>query len=99
LLGYAVCAGAWLIGRAMHLAGERRAKTLIGAGNRKAALGTMAAVTMGRVWLVALAILLVGLHEREAGLAAAVMTMALVTLYFAGQGIGYLFEPEAEEQA
>jgi hypothetical protein len=94
MLGYVVCAAAWLAGRALHLAAERRAKTLLARGNRKGALGTMGAATLGRVWIVALAILLVGLGDHKAGLAAAVLAAALVTAYFAGQGIAYVLEPE-----
>jgi hypothetical protein len=45
---------------------------------------------------MALAVLLVGLAEREAGLAAAVLVAVLFTVSFAAQGIVHLFdEPEA----
>jgi len=94
LVGYAVCGGAWLVGRAAHLAAERHAATALAEGNRRGALGTMAAATLGRVWLVALAVLLVGLSNEDAGLAAALLAAAVVTAYFAGQGLARLFEPE-----
>jgi hypothetical protein len=94
ILGYVVCAGAWLTGRALHLAAERRAKAALAKGNRKGALGTMGAATLGRVWLVALAILLVGLADRKAGLAGALLAVVVVTSYFAAQGIAYVLEPE-----
>ena len=90
MLGYAVCAAAWLAGRAMHLAAERRAASTLARGNRTGALGTIAAATLARVWLVALAILLVGLAEREAGLAAAVLAAVLVTCHLAGQAVSKL---------
>jgi hypothetical protein len=93
MLGYAVCAAAWLAGRGMHVAAERHAASSIARGNRRSALGAIAAATLGRVWLVALAILLVGLAEREAGLAAAVLAAAVVTAYLCGQGIARLLEP------
>jgi hypothetical protein len=96
VIGYAVCACAWLVGRWMHIAAERRAAASLGRGQRKNAMGTLAAATLGRVWLLTMAILLVGLADREAGLAAAVLAAAVVTLYFAGQGIGRLLEPEEE---
>ena len=96
ILGYVVCAAAWLAGRAMHLAAERSATASLGRGRRRNAMGTMAAATLGRVWLLALAILIVGLADRESGLAAAVLAAAVVTVYFAGQGIGRLLEPEEE---
>ncbi len=94
ILGYLVCGGAWLVGRAAHHAAERRAKASLAAGNRRVALGVMAVATLGRVWLVVLAILLVGLADREAGLAAALLGVAVVTAYFIGQGLAHLLEPE-----
>src|SRR5437763_9479316 len=90
ILGYVVCAAAWLAGRALHAAAERRARSALSHGNRKGALGTMGAATLGRVWLVALAILLVGLADRKAGLAGALLAVAVVTTYFAAQGIAYM---------
>jgi hypothetical protein len=93
MLGYAVCAGAWLLGRGLHLLAERHAAASLRDGNRRGALGVMAMAKLGRVWLVALAILLVGLSEREAGLAAALLAAALVTAMLAGQGLARLFEP------
>jgi uncharacterized membrane protein YkgB len=59
-------------------------------------MGTIAATTLGRVWLMALAVLLAGLAEREAGLASGVLLAALFTISFAAQGIAHLFdEPQA----
>lgn len=95
LAGYAVCALVWIAQRTIQWAAERRAQTSLEAGNRKGAMGVVAATTMGRVWLVALAILLVGkLAERADGLAAAVLTLVLVTVYFAGLGMAKLLEPD-----
>jgi hypothetical protein len=94
LLGYAVCAGAWLVGRAIHLAAERHVARSLASGNRRSALGAMAAATLGRVWLVALAILLVGLAEREAGLAGAVLAAALVTVHLGARAVERLLAPE-----
>lgn len=97
LLGWATCAVAWGAGRATHLAAERRAKALLAEGNRRNAMGLMAAASLGRVWVLALAVLLVGLlASRPAGLSAAVLAVAVVTLYFAGQAISrFFFPPEA----
>ena len=58
-------------------------------------MGIVAATTLGRVWLMATAVLLVGLlAEREDGLAAAVLVVVLFTVSFAAQGLAHLFEPE-----
>jgi len=86
LLGYAAAAAAWLTARGLGVAADRRAARALAAGDRRAALGTIAAATLGRVWLVALAVLLVGLlGEREDGLAAALLALALVTTYLGGR--------------
>jgi putative exporter of polyketide antibiotics len=94
MLGYAVAAGAWLAARAIQLGAERRARGALAAGNRRGAMGAIAFARMGRVWLVALAVLLVGIAEREAGLAAAVLSAALFTVYLAGQGLAHLANRE-----
>ena len=47
-------------------------------------------------WLVALAVLLVGVAEREAGLAAALLSVVLFTVYLAGQGIAHVLSPEGD---
>jgi hypothetical protein len=82
MLGYAVCAAAWVAQHGVLAAAERSSRAALAAGDRRRALGITAAATLGRLWLVTLAILLVGLlAEREDGLAAAVLTLALVTVH------------------
>jgi hypothetical protein len=97
LLGYAVGAVAWLAQRGIQILATRRAGTELAAGNRQRAMGIVAATTLGRVWLMATAVLLVGLAEREAGLCAAILVLALFTVSFAAQGLAHLFgEPEGQ---
>lgn len=96
MLGYAVAAAAWLAAAAIQLAAERHVKGALASGRRNSALGALAAATLGRVWLVALAILLVGLSDRESGLAAAVLAAVLVTVHLAGLAIGRLIEADRE---
>jgi hypothetical protein len=93
LLGYVVAAAAWLAQRAIQIAALRRVTHAAERGDRRAALGTMAGATLGRVWLIALAVLLVGLAEREAGLAAALLSAALFTVYLGTQFVTRLLEP------
>jgi putative exporter of polyketide antibiotics len=57
----------------------------------------MGASTLGRVWLIALAVLIVGLVEREAGLAAALLSVALFTLYLGSRVFERLLYPEGGE--
>jgi uncharacterized membrane protein YkgB len=96
LLGFAAGAAAWLVQRRIQVVASRRANAELAAGRRQRAMATIAATTLGRVWLMATAVLIAGLVEREAGLASAVLVAVLFTVSFAAQGIAHLFEePEA----
>lgn len=100
MLGFAAGAAAWLAQRAIQMVAARRASTELAGGNRQRAMGVIAATTLGRVWLMATAVLLVGLAERQAGLAAAVLVAVLFTISFAAQGLSHLFgEPEGQGAA
>jgi hypothetical protein len=94
MLGYVVAAAAWLAQRGIQLVATRRVRSSMAGGDRRAALGIMGATTLARVWLIALAVLIVGLVEREAGLAAALLSAALFTLYFGSQVLDRLLHPE-----
>jgi hypothetical protein len=96
LLGYAAAAAAWLGQHAiLALAGKASASALA-RGERNRALGIVGISTLGRVWLVTLAILLVGLlGEREDGLAAAVLALALVTVHLGCTALEKLMYPGA----
>ncbi|MBK5218594.1 MAG: hypothetical protein JJE35_02225 [Thermoleophilia bacterium] len=97
MLGYAVGAAVWLIQRFVQVYATKRAATELAAGNRQKAMGIVAATTLGRVWLMATAVLLVGIAEREAGLSAAILVLVLFTVSFAAQGLAHLFgEPEGQ---
>jgi hypothetical protein len=98
LLGYVVAAAVWLAQRAVQVYAARRSAAELRAGNRQKAMGVIAATTLGRVWLMATTVLLVGLAEREAGLAAAVLLLALFTISFAAQGLSHLFADSPEGQ-
>jgi len=96
MLGFAVAVAAWLAQRGIQAVAGRRAAAELAAGRRQRAMAIVASTTLGRVWLMALAVLLTGLAEREAGLASAILLAALFTVSFAAQGIAHLFdEPEA----
>ncbi len=97
LLGYAAAAVVWLLQRGVQMIVAGRVKNELKAGNRQKAMGLAAMTTLGRVWLMATAVLLVGLAEREAGLAAAVLVLVLFTVSFAAQGLSHLFaSPEGQ---
>lgn len=97
MLGYAVGAAAWLAQRGIQTLAARRSKRELAAGNRQKAMGIVAGTTLGRVWLMATAVLLVGLAQREAGLDSALLLLVLFTVSFAAQGIAHLLEPEGQE--
>jgi hypothetical protein len=98
LLGYAVAAAAWLTQRGIQMLAQRRMKQELAAGNRQKAMGIVAGSGLGRVWLMATSVLLVGIAEREAGLAAAILLLALFTLSFAAQGLTHLLDDQPEGQ-
>ena len=85
MLGYAVGAGAWIIQRGVQVALLRRAAAT---EDPRTLVGITAASMIGRGWLCAIAIFLVGiLSSDEAGLAAALLVIALFTIYFSVQMI------------
>lgn len=98
LLGYAVAAAAWLAQRGIQALANRRMRQELAAGNRQKAMGFIAGSTLGRVWLMATAVLLVGIAERQSGLAAGVLLAALFTISFAAQGLAHLFDDHPEGQ-
>ena len=93
LLGWAGAAGAWLVQRGVQHLIERRARA---ANDPRTVAGLMTGSMIARGWIVAGTIFAVGLSEREAGLAAAILTIAVFTFYFAGQLIARPFEGEAQ---
>jgi hypothetical protein len=83
LTGYAVGAGAWIVQRIIQVVLLRRAAA---AEDPRTLVGITAASMIGRGWLCAIAIFLVGiLDSDDAGLAAALLVIALFTVYFTVQ--------------
>ncbi len=79
LAGWGVGAGAWCVQRGLQLYTNRRARA---ADDPRTVVGVLAGSMIARGWLVAIAIFLVGLNDNHAGLAAAVLVIALFTVYF-----------------
>lgn len=97
MLGYAAAAAAWVAQHVILAFAQRAAAAALRRGDRRRALGAIGAATLGRVWLVTLAILLVGLlADREDGLAAAVLGFALVSVHFGALGFERLLYPEEQ---
>jgi hypothetical protein len=79
MLGYAVGGGIWIIQRGLQAWLTRKAETK---DDVKTSVGILAGSIVGRGWLVALTIFAVGVNNNDAGLAAAVLVIALFTVYF-----------------
>jgi hypothetical protein len=89
LLGWAGATGAWLVQRGVQHVIERRAKA---SDDPRTVASLMTGSMLARGWLVAGTIFVVGLSDREAGLAAAILAIVVFTFYFTGQLIARPFE-------
>lgn len=96
LAGWAVGGGAWAIQRGLQEYLERRASA---SKDPRAVVGLLAGSMIARGWFVAIAVFLVGLSDNEAGLAAAVLVIALFTLYFTVRMILRPFEMDTASPA
>jgi len=94
IAGYLVVAGVWAVQYAIEFATDRAVARAAAAGDRKTAMGWIGATTLARVWIVALAVLLVGvISSKDAGLAAAVLSLILFTVHLASRVLGRLIAP------
>lgn len=91
LLGWAGAAFGWLVQRVVQHLLEKRARE---SDDLRTVAGLLTASMIARGWLVAGSIFAVGLAEREAGLAAAVLAITLFTFYFTGNMISRPFEEQ-----
>lgn len=97
MLAWIVVAAVWLVCLGVEAYTERRVRRELAAGNRRDAMGLVAATTLSRVWLIALAVLLVGLlSERETGLVAALLSAVLFTVHFGGRFLARAMTPPEE---
>jgi hypothetical protein len=96
MLGYAAGAAAWLAQRGVQWLAQRRSGEALKAGNRQRAMGIIAATTLGRVWLMATIVLVVGIAQRTAGLSSALLLAGLFTISMGTSGLAYLLEPESQ---
>jgi hypothetical protein len=85
LLGWAGATAAWLLQRGAQSALARRAAA---SRNPHTAAGVLSASLLGRLWFLVLAVLGVGLIDREAGLAAAVLTAIVFQAWFTAFMLG-----------
>lgn len=89
LLGWGACSGVWVAQRAVQSLVLRRAA---GSRSPRTVAGLLGVSMVARVWVVAVAILLAGLAEREAGLPAAVYAVVLFQVWFTAMMISRTLE-------
>ena len=82
MTGYLVVAGVWLALYGIEIGANRAIAGAVARRDRKAAMGWLGATGLARAWIVALAVLVVGLAAgKDAGLAAAVLSLILFTAH------------------
>jgi hypothetical protein len=89
MLGYAGAAGGWLVQRGVQTLIEGRARA---SDDPRTVAGLLTGSMIARGWIVAGSIFVVGMVEREAGLSAAILAVALFTVYFSGRMVSRPFE-------
>jgi hypothetical protein len=82
MTGYLVVAGVWLVLYGVEIGANRAIASAVERRDRRAAMGWLGATGLARAWIVALAVLIVGLVAgKHAGLAAAVLAAILFTVH------------------
>jgi hypothetical protein len=82
MTGYLVVAGVWIVMYGIEIAANRAIAGAVERRDRRAAMGWLGATGLARAWIVALAVLIVGLAAgKHAGLAAAVLAAILFTVH------------------
>ena len=89
MLGWGGAAVGWGIQRVVQVAIERRARE---SDDPRTVAGLLTGSMLARGWIMAGSIFIVGLSEREAGLAAAILAITLFTFYFTSQMLTRPFE-------
>jgi hypothetical protein len=83
MTGYLVVAGTWIVIYGVEVGADRAIAAAAARKDRRAAMGWLGATGLARAWIVALAVLIVGLVSgKDAGLAAAVLSLILFTVHF-----------------
>ena len=79
MFAWAGVTAVWVLQRGTQAFFLRRAKE---SGNPRLAFGLLSASLLARVWFLALAVLAIGLIDRDAGLPAAVLTLVTFQVWF-----------------
>ena len=81
LFAWAGVTAVWLFQRGLQILIERRARASTSA---RGSMGLMTVSLMGRIWFLMLAVLAIGLIDRDSGLPAAVLTAVVFQAWFTG---------------
>ena len=82
IAGYLAVAGIWLVMYGIEIGSNRAIAGAVERRDRRAAMGWLGASSLASAWVVALAVLIVGLAVgKDAGLAAAVLALILFTVH------------------
>jgi hypothetical protein len=92
LFGWAGVTAAWVLQRLAQALFLRRAEA---SGNPRVAFGLMSVSLVGRVWFLALAVLAIGLIDRDSGLPAAVLTAVVFQVWFTAYFVSRSMEDKA----
>lgn len=93
-VAWLVAATLWIVARLISAFAAAKARQKLAQGERNTALGTVAATSLGRVWLIAIAILIAGVIDRDTGLYAALLLVILFTVNLATRGLVHLIESD-----
>jgi hypothetical protein len=96
--GYLVVAGVWLALYGIEIGADRAIAAATRRRDRRAAMGWLGATGLASAWIVALAVLIVGLAAgKDAGLAAALLSLILFTVHLGSRVLARMLpsgEPE-----
>jgi hypothetical protein len=94
IVAFIVIAAVWLVIYAVEIGANRAISGAVERRDRRAAMGWTAATGLARAWIVAMAVLLVGLIDgKDAGLAAALLALILFTVHFGSRLLLRMIEP------
>jgi hypothetical protein len=94
MAGYLTVVGTWILIYGIELLSNRALAGAVARRDRRAAMGWLGATGLARAWIVALAVLIVGLTvSKDAGLSAAILALILFTVHLGARVLLRLTEP------
>ena len=95
MAGYLAVAGIWIVMYGIEIASNRAIAGAVERRDRRAAMGWLGATSLASAWVVALAVLIVGLAAgKDAGLAAALLALVLFTVHLGSRVLLRVVQPQ-----